>query len=200
MNLPRFAALVAALALCVVSESPARGPSRETADWIAVHAPELEGRHHSVQVAGVTPGAIRGNYQWFSVFTYGHDGTNGSWIEALVPRSEADWFISNFGTLVPEYVSKNTRTRRLDGTVRLIDGTPYLEIGSSAAEQRPPMTVSRARTWTSIDGRTIEAEMLRGTASDVTIRRTSDGQVFTISLDKLSQADRDYVLAAVGAK
>ena len=51
-----------------------------------------------------------------------------------------------------------------------------------------------ARTWTDLSGRTLEAEY--GSASQnntVIVRRTSDNKKFEISLDTLSQSDRDFV-------
>lgn len=48
-----------------------------------------------------------------------------------------------------------------------------------------------ARTWTSSDGRAMEAEFVRGDDKSVTIKRGA--KEFTLPLDKVSQADRDYV-------
>jgi acetyl esterase/lipase len=53
--------------------------------------------------------------------------------------------------------------------------------------------LAEGRTWTSSDGRTIEAEFVSATDADVTIRRGSDGRTFTIALEKLSEADREEV-------
>ena len=49
-----------------------------------------------------------------------------------------------------------------------------------------------ARTWTDTQGRTVEAEFLRAADGNVTIRR-EDGMVFTLSLEQLSPADREFV-------
>ena len=49
------------------------------------------------------------------------------------------------------------------------------------------------RTWTSADGREIEAEFVSATAMEVTIKRSLDGESFTIPLAKLSEVDRDWV-------
>jgi formylglycine-generating enzyme required for sulfatase activity len=48
------------------------------------------------------------------------------------------------------------------------------------------------RTWTSADGRTIEARFIDEKKGKVRIRRT-DGRVFNIPLDNLSEEDRKYV-------
>ncbi len=48
------------------------------------------------------------------------------------------------------------------------------------------------RTWTSTDGQKLEAEFIGGDEESVTIRRT-DGQRFTLPLDRLSEADRRWV-------
>jgi hypothetical protein len=55
-----------------------------------------------------------------------------------------------------------------------------------------------ARTWTDLNGRTLEAEY--GSISQnntVIVRRTSDNKKFEISLDTLSQADNDFVLEKI---
>ncbi|MEM9478400.1 MAG: SHD1 domain-containing protein [Verrucomicrobiota bacterium] len=49
-----------------------------------------------------------------------------------------------------------------------------------------------ARTWTSVDGKKIEAEFIETDGETVTIRR-DDGRQFTLPLDKLSEADRNFV-------
>ena len=50
-----------------------------------------------------------------------------------------------------------------------------------------------ARTWTSADNKTIEAEFISADSANVTIKRT-DGRTFTLPLSKLSQADQDFVV------
>ncbi len=52
---------------------------------------------------------------------------------------------------------------------------------------------SLARTWTSTDGRTLDAVFVEADAESVTIKRTSDGMTFTLQLDKISDADREFV-------
>ena len=49
-----------------------------------------------------------------------------------------------------------------------------------------------ARTWTSTEGRTIEAEFISADANNVKIRR-SDGRTFDFPIIRLSQADQDFV-------
>ncbi|HSI65054.1 MAG TPA: hypothetical protein VLE43_18150, partial [Candidatus Saccharimonadia bacterium] len=53
-----------------------------------------------------------------------------------------------------------------------------------------------ARTWTSIDGRKLEADMVTATATSVTLKNAA-GQTFTIPLDRLSPEDRSVVQSAV---
>ena len=48
-----------------------------------------------------------------------------------------------------------------------------------------------ARTWTSADGRTIEAEFISADSANVTIKR-ADGRTFTLPLSRLSPADQDF--------
>ena len=49
-----------------------------------------------------------------------------------------------------------------------------------------------ARTWTSTDGVRIDAEFVSADDKGVTIRR-NDGRRFTVSMEKLSQEDKDWV-------
>lgn len=51
---------------------------------------------------------------------------------------------------------------------------------------------SDARTWTSTDGRKLEADFVSVTTTSVTVRNAT-GQTFTIPLDRLSQEDRKWV-------
>ena len=48
------------------------------------------------------------------------------------------------------------------------------------------------RVWTNQDGRTIQARYIDETKGMIRIRRT-DGRVFKIPLDNLSEEDRKYV-------
>ena len=57
-------------------------------------------------------------------------------------------------------------------------------------------SLAEVRTWTTADGgKTIKAEFVKSSDGKVTIRRSKDRKVFTISLDTLSEADRDWVKA-----
>lgn len=49
-----------------------------------------------------------------------------------------------------------------------------------------------ARTWTSLDGKTIEAELVKADESKVTLKR-ADGKTFDIVLNKLSTSDQKFV-------
>ena len=49
------------------------------------------------------------------------------------------------------------------------------------------------RTWTSTDGRTLEAEFITANERNVTLRRKLDRKRFTLSLDKISESDRKWV-------
>lgn len=53
------------------------------------------------------------------------------------------------------------------------------------------MVHAEVRTWTATDGRTLEAEFLRADNSSVTMRR--GGKEFSLTLDKLSEEDKEYV-------
>ena len=50
---------------------------------------------------------------------------------------------------------------------------------------------AEVRTWTSTDGRTIEAEFVKGDETSVTIKRGT--KQFSLPLDKITDADREYV-------
>src|SRR5262245_52455590 len=55
-------------------------------------------------------------------------------------------------------------------------------------------SAAEAREWKTADGsKTIQAEYVSSKDGKVTIRRTDDRKNFTIALDTLSQADRDWV-------
>ncbi len=49
-----------------------------------------------------------------------------------------------------------------------------------------------ARTWTSLDGKTIEAEFVKVDKANVTLKR-SDGKSFTLPVNKLSEKDNKYI-------
>ena len=48
-----------------------------------------------------------------------------------------------------------------------------------------------ARTWTDTQGRTIEAELVSATATEVTLLLSANKKVATLSLTKLSEGDRE---------
>lgn len=50
----------------------------------------------------------------------------------------------------------------------------------------------KARTWTSLDGKTMEGELVKADKGGVTIRR-SDGVIFTVDVEKFSEADQKFV-------
>lgn len=52
---------------------------------------------------------------------------------------------------------------------------------------------AEVRNWTAKDGRVLEAELIRRTETDVTLRRTADGKEFTLPLAGFSEADQAWV-------
>lgn len=50
-----------------------------------------------------------------------------------------------------------------------------------------------ARTWTSSDGKKLQADFVSATDTHVTLKRSKDGRTFKLALERLSQADQDYV-------
>lgn len=58
---------------------------------------------------------------------------------------------------------------------------------------QPVAQGGEVRVWTAVDGRTLEAEFIAATDKNVTLRRESDGKRFTLSLETISKADRQWV-------
>ena len=54
-------------------------------------------------------------------------------------------------------------------------------------------SAAQARTWTDTQGRSLEADYVSSTATEVTVRRTLDQRTFTLPLATLSTADREWV-------
>lgn len=50
-----------------------------------------------------------------------------------------------------------------------------------------------ARTWTSSDGKSLEAEFLSASETEVTLKRDTDGKTFTLPLSRLSEDDQEFV-------
>src|SRR5687768_3565123 len=56
-----------------------------------------------------------------------------------------------------------------------------------------------ARTWTSSDGRKVEAEFVSAIGGTVTLKRSPDGQTFTLPLVRLSAEDQAWIKTAAAA-
>lgn len=56
------------------------------------------------------------------------------------------------------------------------------------------------RTWTSTDGRSLKAEFVSANDKNVTLRRSSDGRRFTLPLNKISEADQQWVAEALESR
>lgn len=63
--------------------------------------------------------------------------------------------------------------------------------GEARADARP--FEGGARTFTDVFGRSLEAEIVLLAADSITLRRLPDGAEFSLPLDRLSDADRDYL-------
>ena len=57
-----------------------------------------------------------------------------------------------------------------------------------------------SRTWTSSDGKTLEAEFVSATDTEVTLKRDKDGKTFTLPLSRLSKDDQTFVKEQIAAK
>ena len=51
----------------------------------------------------------------------------------------------------------------------------------------------QARTWTSSDGKKLEAEFVSVTETEVSLKRDSDGKLFTLPLERLSELDQEFI-------
>jgi hypothetical protein len=56
-----------------------------------------------------------------------------------------------------------------------------------------------ARTWTDTQGRTLEADYVSATATDVTLRRNADARTFILPLATLSAPDREFIATQLAA-
>ncbi|MEY4487856.1 MAG: hypothetical protein RIQ79_364 [Verrucomicrobiota bacterium] len=59
------------------------------------------------------------------------------------------------------------------------------------------LCAAKVRTWTDVDGRTVEAELIRTDSAGVVIRR-GDGREFTLARTRLSAGDIEYLSAQAG--
>src|SRR6187402_2051025 len=50
-----------------------------------------------------------------------------------------------------------------------------------------------AREWLALDGRKLQADFIATDGTNVTLKRASDGQTFTLPLAKISENDRNWV-------
>jgi predicted peptidase len=60
--------------------------------------------------------------------------------------------------------------------------------------------VGSAREWLSLEGKKLEADFISAQGDQVTLKRSNDGQTFSIPLARLSEADRNWVKQQKPAK
>ena len=71
-------------------------------------------------------------------------------------------------------------------------------LGTALIHAAPPSTGGRvSRTWTSSDGKTMQAELLEFSDKEVKVKRSTDFAIVKIPLDRLSEDDRKTVLGMV---
>lgn len=58
------------------------------------------------------------------------------------------------------------------------------------------MATAESRTWTGVDGRTLDAELVGRTETTLTLKRAGDGKSFELPLEKFSEEDRAWVKAS----
>lgn len=68
--------------------------------------------------------------------------------------------------------------------------TPFLALAALALM---PVNLLPARTFTSVDGKKIEAEYVKASAEKVTLKLKHNGKEYSLDLSRLSEADRSYV-------
>lgn len=105
--------------------------------------------------------------------------------ERLFLVGDVEYRLSAYGE--PEFASSTDTTRWLE-SFAFTEDRP-----ASAPKEVPPRKAGIDRTWTNRDGRQVDAAFLELTNGGVKIRRKADGAIFTILLDNLSDADRDWL-------
>lgn len=78
------------------------------------------------------------------------------------------------------------------GDLRLRSDKPISDFFPSRRPSRPK-AASAARIWTDRKGRQVQAEFIAAARGKVTVKRTSDGKLFEIPLDWLSDSDQAFV-------
>lgn len=174
-----------------------------SADWAQANLARLEGQRVTLKVSHCEPGRIVGDVQWLTLATP-HKWPDGSQIEACIRTSDMQSFFTRVGSTATR-TSKRERAYRTTAVAGILrrdaSGHAYLDLGAGAQADEKKPTASEAtprtriRTWTSTDGRKIEAEFLSANTVMVKIRRLSDDRVFELELAKLSEADRVWVAA-----
>lgn len=188
------------LALLAALTSPGllAAPKVYTAEWLNLHAPEMEGRSHTVNIACVEFLRRENDVVWFRALT--SDGETGTgWVDIGVRADRADIIQARYGAWSDFKKARGYPQRGFTGIVRYSSQSQTVAlIESDLAQPAPAPTPEKpasptSRTWTSADGRTVEATLIHATDTEITIVRTSDNAQFRLAIDKLSQADQDYV-------
>ena len=192
--------LLLALVLSSSVVCAAKPLSSYTGEWILLKAPSVQGREHAVRVAGVTFAHRVGDRVEFDAPTY-DDGEWGGWVRLVVPETRAKETQRRFGSLLKRN-GDSVRTRRFDGIVHVDHETSTVYLVDREAWESMQADLRAAlgtgvRTWTSAEGATIQAELVRATGETVTIRRHPDRTEFTIPLTRLAKDDQDYVKSYV---
>lgn len=176
---------------------PARTPSSYTAEWILVNAPTVQGREHSVRVAYVKF-ANRGSGRVEFVAQTHDDGEWGGRVRLVVPEAKSNEIQRRFGSELDWKNNSGVKTRRFDGVVHVDHETNTVflvdrEAWESMQADLKSSIRAEIRNWTSNDGATIQAGLVRATSDSATILRHPDRTEFTIPLSRLSKDDQDYV-------
>jgi hypothetical protein len=58
------------------------------------------------------------------------------------------------------------------------------------------VAMAESRTWTDVDGRILDAELISRTEKTLKLKRASDGRVFELPIDKFSEVDKAWVQAS----
>lgn len=206
LQCPRWFRISALLTLAIAFAGLAHGAGdsaeRGTADWIRAHIHVVRDKRIPIYVTSVSVGRIEGTRTLVTFHTGFRGTTWGGSLAGWVTNERVAGLARDFGSEQKWDRSGNVATRTIMATVRVdSSGRPMIqidgernEVGAEPPAEKPAGAPgSLVRTWTSVDGKAFDGELLSATSISAKIRRTGDGQVFDVPLERLCQADRDFI-------
>ena len=80
------------------------------------------------------------------------------------------------------------------GLLRRIHGGVSLPVAAAPAAAAAAAADDKFRTWTDVSGTyQVEAELVEATGAAVKLKLKKDGKIVTVPLEKLSEADREFL-------